>query len=259
MLTPALGCFKKEMKKVYRFLTDFLLIIIFSISSALFIYKEFINANLLFKSQEINAKIEDVKYTHSRRSHYCTVYFEYEIEGIKYKNNVRFNWMIIDRINNSIVNEYRNGAQIIITYDNYGNFQVKDRIKKELIIYSVNLLISIALLSFSVYSFLSNFSGKSKIEIYMQDNNYKILKIKKVEKISSYIKLLKQNEIICFGIGCNKDFIEYSYTGKEFVERKSKNAKEEEKIIKKKLNEIKKSITHIRPQVVNTNSKKNTT
>ena len=238
------------MKKVYRFLTDFLLIIIFSISSAFCIYKEFINANLLFKSQEINAKIEDVKYTHSRRFHYCTVYFEYEIEGIKYKNNVKFNWMIIDRINNSIVNEYRNGAQIIIAYDNYGNFQVKDRIKKELIIYSVYLLISIALLSFAVYSFLSNFSGKSKIEIYMQDNNYKILKIKKIENLSKYIKMLKQNEIMCFGIGSNKNFVEYSYTGKEFIERKSKNTKEEEKIIsaeselekiiKKKLNEMEK-------------------
>jgi hypothetical protein len=156
--------------------------------------------------------------------------------------------MIIDRINNTIVNEYRNGAQIIIAYDNYGNFQVKDRIKKELILYSVYLLISIALLSFAVYSFLSNFSGKSKIEIYVQDNNYKILKIKKIENISKYIKMLKQNEIMCFGIGSNKDFIEFSYNGKEFIERKSKNSKEEEKIIndeselekiiKKKLNEI---------------------
>ena len=43
MLTPALGRLKKEMKKVYRYLTDFLLIIIFSISSALFIYKELID------------------------------------------------------------------------------------------------------------------------------------------------------------------------------------------------------------------------
>ena len=248
MLTPALGCLKKEMKKVYRYLTDFLLIILFSISSAFCIYKEFINASLLFKSQEINAKIEEVKYTHTRRSHHCTVYFEYEIEGIKYENNVTFNWMIIDRINNSIVNEYRNGDQIIIAYDDYGNFQVKDRIKKELIIYSVYLLISIALLSFAVFSFLSNFPGKNKIEIYVQDNNYKILKIKKIENISKYIKMLKQNEIMCFGIGSNKNFVEYSYTGKEFIQRKSRNTKEEEKtisdeselekIIKKKLNEI---------------------
>ncbi len=248
MLTPALGCLKKEMKKVYRYLTDFLLIIIFSISSALFIYKEFINVSLLIKSQEINAKIKDVEYTHTRRSHYCTVHFEYEIEGIKYKNKVTFNWMIIDRINNSIVNEYRYGDQIIIAYDDNGNFQVKDRIKKELIIYSVYLLISIALLSFAVFSFLSNFPGKNKIEIYVQDNNYKILKIKKIENISKYIKMLKQNEIMCFGIGSNKNFVEYSYTGKEFIQRKSRNTKEEEKIIsdeselekiiRKKLNEI---------------------
>ena len=82
----------------------------------------------------------------------------------------------------------------------------------------------------------------------MQDNNYKILKIKKIENISKYIKRLEQNEIICFGIGSNKNFVEYSYTGKEFIERKSKKSKEEEKtisdeselekIIKKKLNEI---------------------
>ena len=61
--------------------------------------------------------------------------------------------------------------------------------------------------------------------------------------------MLKQNEIMCFGIGSANDFVEYSYTGKEFVERKSKNSTEEEKtindeselekIIKKKLNEIK--------------------
>ena len=60
--------------------------------------------------------------------------------------------------------------------------------------------------------------------------------------------MLKQNEIMCFGIGSNKKFVEYSYTGKEFIQRKSRNTKEEEiiisdeseleKIIKKKLNEI---------------------
>ena len=233
------------MKKVYKFLLDLLLIVIFSISSAICIYKEFINLSLLINSQEITGKIEEVKYTHTRRSHYCTVYFEYENEGIKYRNNAEFRWLLTDRIRNSIMNEYRSGNKIIIAFDNYGNFQVKDRIKKELIIYSIYLLISIALLSFAVFSFLSNFSGKNKIEIYVQDNNYKILKIKKIENISKYIKKLEQNEIICFGIGSNKNFVEYSYTGKEFIERKSKEEEktisdesELEKIIKKKLNEI---------------------
>ncbi len=62
--------------------------------------------------------------------------------------------------------------------------------------------------------------------------------------------MLKRNEIICFGIGSYKNFVEYSFNGKEFIERKSRNSKESEttindeisleKIIKKKLNEIEK-------------------
>ena len=237
------------MNKAFSYLTELLFIISFTFISAIFIYKEFINLSLLFKSQEINAKVKEVEYTHTRRSHYCTVYFEYEIEGIKYRNSAEFNWILIDRISNSIVNEYRNGDQIIIAYDNYGNFQVKNRIKKEFIIYLIYLLISIAFLSLGVYSFLSNFPDKKKLSIYIQNNNYKIKEIKKLERITSYINKLKQNEILCFGIGSNKNFVEYSYTGKEFIERKSKNSKEEEKIIndeielekiiKKKLNEIK--------------------
>ena len=236
------------MKKVFSYITELLFIIIFTFSSAIFIYKEFINLSLLFKSQEINAKVKQVEYTHTRHSHYCTVYFEYEIEGIKYRNNAEFNWMLIDRISNSILNEYRNGNQIIIAYDNYGNFQIKNRIKKEFIIYLIYLLISIAFLSLGVYSFLLNFPEKKKVSIYIQNTNYKIKEIKKLEFITSYINMLKQNKIICFGIGSNKDFIEFSYNGKEFIERKSKNSKEEEiiindeseleKIIKKKLNEI---------------------
>ena len=236
-------------KKLFGYFTDILLFILFSISSAFCIYKEFINVSLLLSSQELDAKIEEVKYTHNRRSHYCTVYFEYEIEGIKFKNNVEFNWMLIDRIRNSVLNEYRNGRQIIIAYDDYGNFQIKNRIKTELIIYLVYLLISVALLSFAVYSFLSNFPEKKKISIYIQKNNYTIREIKNLENVTSYINMLKQNEIMCFGIGSANDFVEYSYTGKEFVERKSKNSTEEEKtindeselekILKKKLNEIK--------------------
>jgi hypothetical protein len=237
------------MKKVFSYIRKLLFILIFTFSSAIFIYKEFINLSLLINSQEITGKIEEVKYTHTRRrSHYCTVYFEYEIEGIKYENNVTFNWMIIDRINNSIVNEYRNGAQIIIAYDDYGNFQVKNRIKKEFIIYLIYLLMSIAFLSLGVYLFLLNFPEKKKVSIYIQNTNYKIKEIKKLENIPSHINMLKQNKIICFGIGSNKDFIEFSYNGKEFIERKSKNSKEEEiiindeseleKIIKIKLNEI---------------------
>ena len=97
------------MNKVFSYLTELLFIISFTFISAIFIYKEFINLSLLFKYQEINAKVKEVEYTHTRRSHYCTVYFEYEIEGIKYRNSAEFNWMLIDRISNSIVNEYRNG------------------------------------------------------------------------------------------------------------------------------------------------------
>ena len=237
------------MKKVYKFLLDLLLIVIFSISSAICIYKEFINLSLLINSQEITGKIEEVKYTHTRRSHYCTVYFEYENEGIKYRNNAEFRWLLTDRIRNSIMNEYRSGNKIIIAFDNYGNFQVKDRINKELILYLIYLVISIVLLSFAVSTFISNFQKKKKICIYIQKNNYKIKEIKKMENIPSYINMLKQNEIMCFGIGSANDFVEYSYTGKEFVERKSKNSTEEEKtindeselekILTKKLNEIK--------------------
>lgn len=236
------------MKKVYKFLLDLLLIVIFSISSAICIYKEFINLSLLINSQEITGKIEEVKYTHTRRSHYCTVYFEYENEGIKYRNNAEFRWLLTDRIRNSIMNEYRSGNKIIIAFDNYGNFQVKDRIKKELILYLIYLVISIALLSFAVSTFISNFQKKKKICIYIQKNNYKIKEIEKLENIPSYINMLKQNKIICFGIGSNKNFVEYSFNGKEFIERKSKNSKESEttindeinleKIIKIKLNEI---------------------
>lgn len=236
------------MKKVYKFLLDLLLIVIFSISSAVCIYKEFINLSLLFNSQELTGKIEEVKYTHSRRSHYCTVYFEYENEGINYRNNAEFRWLLTDRIRNSIMNEYRSGNKIIIAFDSYGNFQVKDRIKKEFMIYLIYLVISIALLSFAISIFVSNFQGKKKVCIYIQKNNYKIKEIKKVENIASYINMLKRNEIICFGIGSNKNFVEYSFNGKDFIERKSKNSNESEatindeinleKIIKIKLNEI---------------------
>ena len=237
------------MKKIFNYLLELLFIIIFAFSSGIFIYKEFINLSLLFKSQEINAIINEVEYTQRRHSHYCTVYFEYENEGIKYINNVTFNWLLIDRISNSILNEYRNGNKILIAYDSYGNFQVKSQIKKELVIYLIYLLISIAFLWFGVYSFLLNFPEKKKDCIYIQNNNYKIKKIKKLESITSYINMLKRNEIICFGIGSNKNFVEYSFNGKEFIERKSRNSKESEtaindeisleKIIKKKLNEFK--------------------
>lgn len=239
------------MKKVVNYFVDIFVIIIFMFSAGIFIYKISENVGLLVSSQEIVAKIQKIEFKHHRRSTYCNIDFEYKIEESIYTNHVSFNWLFIDRVNNFINNEYRQNGEIEISIDRYGNCQVKKQIKKELFLYLLYLIISISFFIFFVRFYLVKFSIKGKNHFYIQDSNYKIKNIKTIGNIADYIAMLKNKEIICFGIGNNSNFVEYSYTGKEFVERKSNNSKETEKkiandfelekIVKLKLNKINKA------------------
>lgn len=166
------SCMNK-INKLLIYIEEFSFIIFSCISIAFFINRVFVNVTLLLDSQVIIANIKDVKYTNSRRSHYCTLYFEYENEGIKYNNKAEYDLLLIDRISNLIAPEYRIGDKILIAHDNYGNFQVRHRIKTELFISSLYFLLSIALLIFAVYTFLSEINGKRNNNNHTDGQNSK--------------------------------------------------------------------------------------
>lgn len=154
------------MKKIFAFFTSLLLVIVFTFTTFFLAFKVFENISLIFSPQEIKATINKVEFTHPtrpiRRSHYCIVYFEFELENEKYGGNSEFHWLLIDRISNTIRNEYRTNAEVIIAIDKYGNYQIKKQIKKELIVYSLYCLASILLLVFAVSLFVSNLVFKDK-------------------------------------------------------------------------------------------------
>lgn len=168
-----MGFCMNKINKLLIHIEEFSFIIFSCICIAFFINRVFVNVTLLLDSQVIIANIKDVKYTNSRRSHYCTLYFEYENEGIKYNNKAVYDLLLIDRISNLIAPEYRIGDKILIAHDNYGNFQVRHRIKTELFISSLYFLLSIALLSAGVYLLISEINGKRNNNNHTDGQNSK--------------------------------------------------------------------------------------
>ncbi|MBQ4496698.1 MAG: hypothetical protein II973_04250 [Spirochaetaceae bacterium] len=221
----------ERMKKLFAFLGDILLILFFVTGAICLAHETFVNINLIMHHQEINAKIVEAKYRRFHRSYSWTVHFEYEDEGKIYIGKARFRWLVINRIKNLRNDKYKNGDYVIVLVDRFGNFQLKEQIRTELFASSLYLLLYIFCVIICTNSLFSKKLIKGKTSFYIQGKDLKIKRIKEVESISAYINMLKQAEIICFGIGNNETFVEYSYKEGNFIERKSNGKSETEKVI----------------------------
>lgn len=222
----------ERIKKLFAFLGNILLALFFAAGAICLAYEIFVNISLIIQHQEINAKIVEAEYIRLRRNSYsCIVHFEYENEGKIYTGKARFRWLLINRIKNLKNEKYKNGSDIIVLADRFGNFQLKEQIKTELFASSLYLLLCIFFLIIFINSLFSKISIKGKTSFYIQGKDLKIKRINEIESISAYINMLKQDEIACFGIGNNETFVEYSYKDGKFFERKSNSRIETEKVI----------------------------
>ena len=152
------------MKKIFTFLADILIICFLLLASIICAYKAFSNISLLIKPQEFAAKITEVKIKGSRNGRNCSIVFEYEEENEKKINEVTFSWSILSGLGNFIKNDYAEGKTIIICKNNFGFYQVKARIKAEIIENFIMLIISLSMLVFFINSFYHSLPKKKEAE-----------------------------------------------------------------------------------------------
>ena len=155
-------------------------------------------------------------------------------------------------ISNSFIKSYHVGKEITVLYNDEKNLVYPNDNVNESIIRAILFLIVIVplLCSSAVYFLIFDLIDRIKkmfnrdkeikktFEIYKQDNEYNVVtiftgKFITLEIIMKYMDLheLRNKNLLCYGIGAGKNFIEIYYNDQQYSIRISKNKNEYEENI----------------------------